>query len=103
MAISAPGLGSNLDINSIVSQLMALEQRPLALLQSKEAGFQAKITALGSLKGAISTLQTAASALVPATGTTALEKFSVFNATISDKAIASATASSSAIVGSYNH
>ena len=101
MAISAPGLGSNLDINSIVSQLMALEQRPLALLQSKEAGFQAKITALGSLKGAISTLQTAASALVPATGTTALEKFSVFNATISDKAIASATASSSAIVGSY--
>jgi len=29
MAISSPGLGSNLDVNSIVSQLMALEQKPL--------------------------------------------------------------------------
>jgi flagellar hook-associated protein 2 len=32
MAISAPGLGSNLDVNSIVSQLMTIEQRPRLLL-----------------------------------------------------------------------
>jgi flagellar hook-associated protein 2 len=28
MAVSSPGLGSNLDVNSIVSQLMAVEKRP---------------------------------------------------------------------------
>jgi hypothetical protein len=71
MALSSPGLGSNLDVNSIISQLMSLEQRPLTALSQKEASYQAKISALGSLQGSISALQTAAGNLVPATGTTA--------------------------------
>ena len=33
MAISSPGLGSGLDVNSIVSQLVALERKPIELLQ----------------------------------------------------------------------
>lgn len=102
MAISSPGIGSNLDVNSIVSQLMAIEQRPLTALQAKEASLQAKISALGSLKGSISALQTAASALVPATGSTALQKFSVFTATMGDTSVATATISSSAVTGSYS-
>jgi len=101
MAISSPGLGSNLDVNSIVSQLMALEQRPLTALAKKEAGFQAKISALGSLQSAVSALQTAAGNLVPATGSTPLQKFSVFRTTLSDATIASASASSGAVAGSY--
>lgn len=102
MAISSPGIGSNLDVNSIVTQLMSLEQRPLTALAKKEAVFQGKISALGSLKGAISALQTAASALVPATGTTAFQKFSVYRTTIADTAIASATTTSSAVAGNYS-
>ncbi len=102
MAISSPGLGSNLDVNSIITQLMSLEQRPLTALAKKEAVFQSKISALGSLKGALTTLQTAASALVPAIGTTALQKFSVFKTTIADTAIASATTTSSAVAGTYS-
>ncbi|SBT04674.1 Flagellar hook-associated 2 domain protein [Candidatus Propionivibrio aalborgensis] len=102
MAISSPGLGSNLDVNSIVSQLMSIEQRPLTLLKAKEAAYQTKITALGSLKGAISALQTTATALVPTTGTTALQKFSAFNATLADTSIATATTSSGAVAGSYS-
>jgi len=101
MAISSPGLGSNLDVNSIVSQLMALEQRPLTALAKKEAGFQAKISALGSLQSAVSALQTAAGNLVPATGSTPLQKFSVFRTALSDATIASASASSGAVAGSY--
>jgi flagellar hook-associated protein 2 len=61
---------------------MALEQRPLTELAKKEAGFQAKISALGSLQGAISALQTAAGNLVPASGTTAIQKFSVFKTSV---------------------
>jgi flagellar hook-associated protein 2 len=102
MAISSTGIGSNLDVSGIVSKLMALEQRPLTLLQTKEATYQAKITALGTLKGAISTLQNAATSLVPATGTTALDYFSVFTATTADTTIASATTTSSAVPGSYS-
>ncbi|MBL8395769.1 MAG: flagellar filament capping protein FliD [Candidatus Accumulibacter sp.] len=102
MAISSPGLGSNLDVNSIVSQLMALEKAPLTALARKEAGFQAKISALGSLQSAVSGLQTAASNLVPTSGTTATQKFSVFKAAVSDPTIASASTTSSAVAGTYS-
>ena len=102
MAISSAGLGSNLDVNGIVTQLMALEQAPLTALTKKEAVFQAKISGLGSLKGALSALQTAASALVPTSGTTALKKFSIFKTAIADTAIASATTTSSAVAGAYS-
>lgn len=102
MALSSPGIGSNLDVNSIVSQLMQIEQRPLTLLAQKEAGFQEKISALGSLKGAISALQTAGAGLVPATGVTAMEKFTSYKTSVTDTAIASASASSSAVAGTYS-
>lgn len=102
MAISSAGLGSNLDVNSIVSQLMALEQKPLTALAKKESGLQAKISALGSLKSSLSSLQSAASALVPATGSSALQKFSTFNASLSDATVATASTTSAAVAGTYS-
>ncbi|MBU0593931.1 MAG: flagellar filament capping protein FliD [Gammaproteobacteria bacterium] len=102
MAISSPGIGSNLDINGIVSQLMQLEQRPLTLLAQKEAGFQGKISAFGSLNGAISALQSTATSLVPSTGVTAAEKFTTYKAAVTDTTIATASASSSAVSGTYS-
>jgi flagellar hook-associated protein 2 len=39
MAISAPGVGSGLDVTSIISQLMTLERRPLTLLDRQEASY----------------------------------------------------------------
>jgi len=101
MAIASPGLGSSLDVNSIVSQLMSLEQRPLTVLAQKEAGFQAKISALGSLQGVISAVQSAATNLVPASGSTATQKFSVFKSSVGDPSMASISTSSSAVAGSY--
>ncbi|MCM8596749.1 flagellar filament capping protein FliD [Accumulibacter sp.] len=101
MAISSPGLGSNLDVNSIVSQLMALEKRPLTEIATREASYQAKLSALGSLQGAVSAVQTAAASLVPASGSTALERFSVFRTTVADNSAASASASATAVSGSY--
>ena len=101
MTISSAGIGSNLDVTGIVSKLMATEQGPLTLLAKKEASYQAKLSGLGSLKGAISTLQTAAAALVPDASTSALEKFSVFNAAVSDASIATASATSSAANSTY--
>ncbi|MCK7583261.1 MAG: hypothetical protein MZV65_52085 [Chromatiales bacterium] len=62
-SISSPGIGSGLDINGILSQLMEIERRPLAQLDSKEAGLQARLSAYGALKGALASFQGAARAL----------------------------------------
>lgn len=96
MAISSPGIGSNLDVNSIVKQLMAAEAQPLSLLDRKEASYLSKLTAFGSLKGALTSFQTAASALNnPA-------KFQGMSALSGDTTIVKASASSTAAAGSYN-
>lgn len=99
--LSSPGLGSGLDINSLISQLMSVERQPLGKLQTKEGVFQGKISALGSLKGALSALQTAAQGLIPAAGTTATAKYTSTRAAFGDATLGSATATNSASAGSY--
>ena len=63
MALSAPGIGSNLDVNSMVSQLMAIERRPLTLSQTREATVQSQLSAYGILKSQIATFGDAAAKL----------------------------------------
>ncbi len=61
---SSTGLGSGLDINGLVTQLVSAEGKPAALrLNSKETSLQTNLSALGSLKGALSSLQTAVKGL----------------------------------------
>ena len=96
MALSSPGVGSNLDVNGIVSQLMALEHRPLNALDRKEAGYQAQLSAYGSLKGALSAFQNAVR------GLSELSKFQAVKATPADTTILTASAASTAIPGSYS-
>ena len=40
MAISSPGVGSGLDVNSIVTQLVTLERKPIANIQSQISTLQ---------------------------------------------------------------
>ena len=95
MAISSPGIGSNLDVNSIVTQLLNIERRPITILDRREAGIQAKITAFGSLQGALSSFQTAARGLSDAS------KFLAFKSSSSDITVAGVSASSIATAASY--
>jgi len=87
---------SVLDINSIVSQLMAAERRPLTKLAAQEAGYQAKLSAYGSVKGAVSSFQAALQAL------NTPSKFQSVTATASDSAVFSASATSTAVPGTYS-
>lgn len=59
MGISAAGMLSGLDVDGLVSSLMSIEQQPLANLHSKQTSFNAKLSAFGTLKSAVSTFQTA--------------------------------------------
>ena len=61
--ISTPGIGSGLDVNSIVTQLVALEKQPLQQLKVKESSIQSKLSSYGRLKSELAGLQDAAKAL----------------------------------------
>jgi flagellar hook-associated protein 2 len=88
-----PGVGSNLDVNSIVSQLMAVERQPISLLDTKEAAYQAKVSAFGSVQSALAALKTSIDAL------NTPSKFQGYTATPADTSILSATTSSIASAG----
>ena len=61
MAISSSlGIGSGMDINGIVNQLIAAEGQPkFAAVTRQETAAKAQLSGLGSLKSALSTFQTA--------------------------------------------
>ncbi len=90
MALSAGGIGSGLDVNSIVSQLMALERRPLDQLGAQKSDLSAQLSAYGQLKSAFSTFQSAMK------GLSSSDKFQVYSATPSNSDSFTATASSTA-------
>ena len=93
--ITSPGIGSGLDVNGIITKLMALEQQPLTKLDQKEASYQAKLSAFGTLKGAFGTLQTSAKALTSTT------LFAGKSATSSDTAVLTSSANTAAVAGKY--
>lgn len=95
-SISSPGIASGLDVNSIISKLMELEKIPLTKLATKETSYQAKLTAYGSVKGALSSLQTASNTLATT------DAFTNKSASTSDITVLAASASSTAAAGSYN-
>jgi flagellar hook-associated protein 2 len=61
--ITSAGIGSGLDVNSIVSQLVALEKRPLENLQRRAEGIQTKISTYGQIKSQYQAVADAASKL----------------------------------------
>jgi flagellar hook-associated protein 2 len=94
-SISSPGIGSGLDVNSIVSQLMAVEQQPITALQKQQTTYQSQISAYGQVKSALATFQTAVKALSdPA-------KFKVYTGAVSDSTVLSVTAGASASPASF--
>jgi flagellar hook-associated protein 2 len=90
MAISAAGVGSGLDVQSIVSQLVAIEKQPLKQLQTKASSFQTQLSLYGKIKSQASALGDAAALLAGPNGWNAQK------ATSSNTAAVGVIASSSA-------
>ncbi len=61
--ITSAGIGSGIDIESIISQLMILENQPLNKLRKKQASLDVQVSAFGKLKSAISELEDSAAKL----------------------------------------
>jgi flagellar hook-associated protein 2 len=94
-ALASPGIGSGLDVNSIVDKLMAAEAAPLQSYDKKTASYQAKLSAYGQLSGAVGVFQSALS------GLNAANAFNALSATSGNKDLLSATASAKAVAGNY--
>jgi flagellar hook-associated protein 2 len=95
-SISSPGIGSNLDVKTIVSQLMTAESQPLTVLASKEASFQAKLSSFGLVKNALSSLQEATQAL------NLSSTYSTVKPSVADSSVLSATVNGSTPPAAYN-
>ena len=63
MGISSAGIGSGLDVEGIITKLVALEKQPLASLQIKATVIQTKISDYSQVKSLVSTLTDTASKL----------------------------------------
>jgi flagellar hook-associated protein 2 len=82
-----------LDVPTLVSQLMAVERRPIDKLNAKITSTETKISSFGTLSSLVSSFQTAAKTLG-----TSLQKLAT---TPSDPGVLSATSGSTAVPGTY--
>ena len=95
--ISSAGVGSGLDINSLVNQLVSAERASRdKRLARDETRLTTQFSALAALKGAMSGLQAALTALRGSTG------LGVNKATVGDEQYFTAAATGEAVAGSYD-
>lgn len=94
--ITSLGIGSGLDINTIVSQLVALERKPLQQMQSQASQLQTKVSAFGQIKSLFSTLQDSSNKL------NAASLWTRATATSSDDTAVATVGGASAAAGNYS-
>jgi flagellar hook-associated protein 2 len=88
--------GTNIDVNTLVGQLMTAERTPLAANQKVASGYNAQISAFGQLSSSLSGLGDALARL------DSTDAFRATSASVSDPTVLGATAATGAAKGSYN-
>lgn len=96
VGISSAGIGSGLDIEGIISSLMAAERIPLTKVSQERTAINTKISIYGIIKNSFADLKAAADKL------SSLNNLNPLKATSSDDKIVSASASAASAKGSYS-
>lgn len=93
-SISSLGVGSGLDLSTILDSLTAAQKATLTPISNQQSSYTAKLSAYGTLKSALTTFQTA---------NTALSKADLFSSTTTTSSTTafSATTAGNAITGKY--
>jgi flagellar hook-associated protein 2 len=94
-SISSAGIGSGLDVASIIASLMKVERQPLTRLQQAEATMQTKLSAFGQIQSLVSSFRDAAAALQSS------DLFSQTTAGTSDATSVTAGTTAKAVPGLY--
>lgn len=90
-SISTLGVGSGLDLSSILDSMQTAEKAALTPISNQQSSYTAKLSAYATLKSALTTFQTANTTLNNAdlfTATTATSSSSAFSATTSGSTVA---------------
>jgi flagellar hook-associated protein 2 len=96
-SVNSLGIGSGLDVNSIISSLMAAESQPLTDLQNKASSINTEISSVGQIKSLASTFGDKAQAL------SSLSLWQQTASTSSDSSVVTAdTSSGGAVAGDYS-
>lgn len=95
-SITSAGIGSGLDVEGIISKLMAAESIPLNTIKTNTQTTQTKLSIYGIIKSSFDGLQTATNALKN------LSNIYPLTATSSNSAVVTGSASSSNAKGSYS-
>lgn len=95
-AITSLGIGSGADLNTLVTQLVAMERQPLQQMRKAANTLQSQVSSYGQLSSHISNLQTAANKLNNAS------LWSQATARSSDDSAVGVTGSSGAATGNYS-
>lgn len=96
-AITSTGIGSGLDVESLVARLVAAERQPLQTrLDVREARLQAQLSAIGSIKGALSAFQAAVGKLTNA------DSLRLPKVSVGTSAVLSASATAEAVAGKHS-
>ena len=94
-SITFTGLGSNIDTNSMITQLVKAESGQLNQLTTWRDQWTAKISALQTLNSKLTDLRTTIQAMDTLAG------FQDKTTTISDESVLSATTSAAAVIGNH--
>lgn len=93
--ITSAGIGSGLDVESLITKLMSLERQPVTQLQQRTDTLKTQLSAIGKLQSSVATLRDAAGRLALSTS------FTGTVASSSDASSVAATAGTEATAGSY--
>lgn len=100
MAITSSGLVSGINVDQLVTQLIALEKKPVTLLESRQKDYELKIASLYDISTKLSTFKSALDVL------NSREKFNTKTASVTKTSagddLLSVSASSAAAAGSYS-
>ncbi|MFG6465574.1 flagellar filament capping protein FliD [Roseateles sp. BYS87W] len=91
--ITSLGIGSGLDVESIITKLMAVEQQPITDITKKTDGLKTQLSTYGQIQSALSTLRDASAKLSNP------DTWAGAKTTSSDTSAVTATASTGAAVG----
>lgn len=94
--ISSLGIGSNLDLNTLLTNLQTAEQAPLTAINNQAKSYQTRLSAYSQVQSVLSAYQAAAKKLSDAA------TFGAVKATVGTPEVMSVTTAATAVPGNYS-
>lgn len=95
-ALDFLGIGSNMQLGTLLDQLATAERLPLKALETQNTAYQAKLSGYGTIKSMLSAFQASANSLAK------LDTFGAVKAQVSNSDVMTVATGVNAIAGNYN-